>query len=323
MRNETKKNKNNKDRTLVWIFIYFCLNALSAVLAVLCLYAADVAFIQKHARSFSMATGVFFLILYGFSSYCATSEKLALKRSILSVYFVIAFLLALLFLLQRCGFFALVRDKDALQSYLQSAGRWMSFAYIALQYAQVVLLPIPGIVSTLAGVALFGAVKAMLYSVIGIVAGSMTAFVIGRKLGFKAVSWLIGKENLRKWQRKLKGKDNLFLILAFLLPVFPDDILCFLAGLSSMSTACFFWIILFTRIVSVGATCFSFNLIPFTTWWGVAIWFAIVVGLALLFVVLLKNFDKVQKTLNKWRKLLRKKKQFMQKTNDKQGKNHI
>jgi ElaB/YqjD/DUF883 family membrane-anchored ribosome-binding protein len=37
----------------------------------------------------------------------------------------------------------------------------------------------------------------------------------------------------------------------------------------------------------------------------------------------LANFDKVQKTLNKWRKLVRKKKQFMQKTNDKQGKNHI
>ena len=170
----------------------------------------------------------------------------------------------------------------------------MPILYIVLQYLQVVILPIPSIVSTVAGVALFGPFKTAVYSLIGIVLGSVTAFFVGRKLGNRAVSWIIGKETLLKWQKKLKGKDSLFLTVMFLLPVFPDDVLCFVAGLSSMKVKYFLLMISISRILAVFATCYSFQLIPFNTWWGLTLWGVFIVGIVAAFVVIYKNMDRLQ-----------------------------
>jgi uncharacterized membrane protein YdjX (TVP38/TMEM64 family) len=173
----------------------------------------------------------------------------------------------------------------------------------------VTILPIPSIVSTLVGVAVFGALNASLYSFIGIFLGSLTAFYLGRKLGKKTVSWIVGSEDLSKWQKKLKGKDKLFLTSMFLLPMFPDDVLCFVAGLSSMSNRYFIIMIAITRIISILASCYSFELIPFNTWWGILIWLVMLVLLLSLCILVYKNADKINEKLKKFKheKLQRKK----------------
>ena len=201
----------------------------------------------------------------------------------------------------------MIRDAESLQKYLENAGAWMPLLYILLQYLQVVVLPIPGIVSTVAGVALFGSFWAMIYCLIGIVLGSLTAFLIGRKLGNKAVSWMVGEETLKKWQKKLKGKDNLFLTLMFLLPLFPDDVLCFIAGLSTMSFGYFTGMIVVSRVLAISATCYSFDFIPFNTWWGLLIWGVLIAVTAVGFILVYKNLDRIQSVLSKRFKVFRKK----------------
>jgi uncharacterized membrane protein YdjX (TVP38/TMEM64 family) len=94
----------------------------------------------------------------------------------------------------------------------------------------------------------------------------------------------------------------LFLILAFLLPVFPDDILCFLAGLSSMSMGYFLSIISVSRIIAITATCYSLNLIPFNTWWGITIWVIFLILFIVGITILYKNMDKIQKWLKNRKK---------------------
>jgi uncharacterized membrane protein YdjX (TVP38/TMEM64 family) len=204
----------------------------------------------------------------------------------------------LVFIFQKTGFFDLVKSSEGLQQYLEKAGIWMPILYIALQFLQVIILPIPSIVSTIAGVALFGALKAMIYSFIGIMLGSLLAFFIGRKLGNKAVAWILGKENLKRWQKKLKGKDVLFLSLMFLLPLFPDDVLCFLAGVSAMTWRTFIIVILLSRAIALVSTCFSVDFIPFTTWWGMAIWGVLAVSFMLIFIFFNRNFEKINQKIN-------------------------
>ena len=173
----------------------------------------------------------------------------------------------------------------------------MPITYILLQFLQVVILPIPGIVSTAAGVAIFGPLLTSIYSVTGILLGSFLAFYIGRKWGNKTVAWIIGEETLEKWQKKLKGKDNLFLTMMFLLPLFPDDILCFIAGLSTMSNRYFSIMIICTRVISIFATCYSVDLIPINTWWGITIWVVFFAVIIFAFIFIYKNMDKIQKWL--------------------------
>ena len=178
----------------------------------------------------------------------------------------------------------------------------MPMLYILLQFLQVILLPIPSIVSTLAGIALFGALQTAIYSAIGIIAGSFLAFFIGKKWGNQAVAWLIGEEELKKWLKKIKGKDQLVLTAMFLLPLFPDDILCFVSGLSTMSTFYFSTMMVAARLISISATCFSINFIPFNTWWGVLIWVILFSLLVVVFIFLYKNMDKVNAWLAKKKK---------------------
>ncbi len=219
-------------------------------------------------------------------------------KAMLSLYIFVLFCFIFIYVLQKTGFFQVFRDERLFREYLQKAGIWMPLLYILLQFLQVVVLPIPSIVSTIAGIALFGAIKTLIYSFIGILLGSFLAFFIGRKLGNKAVSWIVGKENLQKWQKKLKGKDNLFLSLMFLLPLFPDDILCFLAGLSTMTWGYFTAIILISRALALSATCFSVDFIPFTTWWGITLWCVLAIILTVIFIIIYKNLDKIQRRID-------------------------
>ena len=104
---------------------------------------------------------------------------------------------------------------------------------------------------------------------------------------------MVGKDDLDKWLKKVKGKDNFLLTAMFVLPLFPDDILCFVSGLSSMSWQYFALMIVFARAIGIAATCYSVNFIPFNTWWGVVIWISLIVLIIISFVAMYKNLDKI------------------------------
>ena len=284
-----------KDKSaLIRVLIFFLLTAGSVVFSLLCLNLTKVSFFVKRKTLSTVFICLFFSLLCAVSLWTVYKEKTTFTKSLISVYAFILFCLGLLFVLQKTGFFVIVQDEQAFQAFLERFGIWMPILYILLQYLQVVILPIPSIVSTLAGVALFGAFYAMVYSLIGIILGSLTAFFIGKKLGFKAVAWLVGEDTLFKWQKKLKGKDNFILTAMFLLPLFPDDILCFLAGLSSMSVKYFIVMIILTRLIGIFATCYSIDFIPCNTWWGLLAWGVIFVVIALTFYLVYKNMEKLQ-----------------------------
>ncbi|MDE6667538.1 MAG: VTT domain-containing protein [Clostridia bacterium] len=104
----------------------------------------------------------------------------------------------------------------------------------------------------------------------------------------------------------MKGKDYLILSIMFLLPLFPDDVLCFVAGLSSMSWPFFAIMIIVTRLIGVFSTAYSFELIPFNTWWGLLIWALLLALIVLSFYLVLKHYEKIDKFIKTKLKIQRK-----------------
>jgi len=304
-----QKNENNNDikEKIIFISVIFLMTIGSIVFSILCLNGSNISFICKNSLLLSIVASLFLILLCGLTVWFIIKEKETLSKTVFSANILILFCSILIFIFQKTGFFEVIKSAESLQEYLESSGAWMPFMYIVLQYLQVIILPIPSVVSTVAGVALFGPFYALLYSLVGIILGSFTGFLIGRKIGHKAVAWMIGKDALEKWQNKLKGKDNLFLTIMFLLPMFPDDILCFIAGLSSMSTKYFLCMITISRLITVSGTCYSFNFIPFNTWWGLLIWGVFALTIILIFIFAYKNMDKIQQKLGKYFKSFRKK----------------
>ena len=220
-------------------------------------------------------------------------NKQAIYKLILCTLIFVAISAAIFFTICATGIIKKIGSIEALRDYISQFGSMAVFLYILFSFLQVVILPVPGSVTVAAGVALFGPLKCSIYSFIGITLGSITAFAIGRWVGEKAVQWIVGKDTLKKWLKKLKGKDYLILSIMFLLPLFPDDVLCFVAGLSSMTWPYFLIMITITRATSVLGTAYSVGLIPFTTWWGILIWLVIGALIILAFWLVCKYSDKI------------------------------
>lgn len=238
------------------------------------------------AAAVSSALVLAFIVLYLF-------KKQALYRLITCTLIFLDIFAVVFFVICATGIITKINSIQGLRDYIAQFGNMAVVLYILFSFLQVVVLPVPGSVTVAAGVALFGPLKCAIYSFIGIVSGSIVAFAIGRWIGYKAVKWIVGKDTLDKWLAKLKNKDYLILSIMFLLPMFPDDVLCFVAGLSSMTWTYFIIMIVVTRLISVFTTAYSVGFIPFNTWWGILIWGLIAAAIVIAFWLVCKYSDQI------------------------------
>ncbi len=233
-------------------------------------------------------------------AYATADNKTIYKISIV-VLSVLTFVLFTMYVLKIFGISEKIDSIEDLRNYVASFGYLAIIIYIVLNFLQVVLLPIPGFIAVGTGVALFGPFKTAIFSLIGILVGSYVAFFIGRALGYKVVKWIVGKETLDKWLNSVRNKDKIVLTFMFLFPFFPDDVLCFVAGLSTMSTPYFIVMIMICRIISVFLSAYSLsgNIIPYTTWWGILLWIFILSLTIIITSILYKNGDKIENYIKK------------------------
>lgn len=166
-----------------------------------------------------------------------------------------AFFVGLYYLFKSTGWLGNFESVEELKKIIQGAGFYSYSIFVLIQFLQVTILPIPGIVTTIVGVILFGPVIAFFLSLLAILLGSISAYFIGKVLGIKVLNWAIGKEKTEVLQNKLKkGKYVFFLMMLF--PFFPDDILCILAGVINMDFKFFLNTNLITRTIGIFSTCF-------------------------------------------------------------------
>ena len=85
----------------------------------------------------------------------------------------------------------------------------------------------------------------------------------------------------------------------FLLPFFPDDILCSIAGIMPLSWGVFILIQIITRITTIGSTLFfmSGEIIPYDKPWGITILIILGILSIFLFILAYKNSDKINEKL--------------------------
>lgn len=221
------------------------------------------------------------------------------RISLSATMFCVIFLAALYFG-QKFNLWQKIRDVNTLRREIEKRGAWAIPAFIILQILQVTVLPIPGVAAIGAGVCLFGEFFGGLYSFIGITAGSFISFFVGRTLGYKAAKFLVGEKTLNSTLKKVKGKDKAVLTTMFLLPFFPDDALCFVAGLSSMSAGYFSIAIIITRLISSFVTAYSVGgkIIPYDKWWGVVIWAVLIICAAIAAKLVYDKGEEIQKRIS-------------------------
>jgi uncharacterized membrane protein YdjX (TVP38/TMEM64 family) len=132
------------------------------------------------------------------------------------------------------GLLHVVEDKERLRVYLKDWGALAPIAFIAIQALQVVIAPVPGELTGLAGGFIFGAFWNVVYSTIGLTIGSVFAFVAARIIGRPLVQLMISSQTLEKFGHLTERRGAIATLALFAIPGFPKDILSYLLGLSPM-----------------------------------------------------------------------------------------
>ena len=186
---------------------------------------------------------------------------------------------------------------DAVIGLVRSTGSWGMVVYVLIQVLQVVILPLPAIVCYVPGAVIWSPLVATLLASLGVIIGSLICYFLGKQFGRKALIWIAGKDATEKYADYIGSRSKGIFLIMQILPFFPDDILCIIAGLTSMSFPYFLGVIVIVRPFIIAVYCFfgSGTLIPFSGW-GIPVWIAIIAVFAALAVLSFRY----QKRFEEW-----------------------
>src|SRR5206468_2459693 len=137
-------------------------------------------------------------------------------------------------------------DKQLMHAMLDRWGVWAPVVFIAVQALQVIIAPIPGEVTGLLGGFVFGQWLGFFYSTLGLTAGSLFAFWVGRRLGAPYVRRLVSSQVWERIGFIVEAEGAILCFVIYLIPGLPKDIVCYLFGISPMP----FWI--FAVVSTIG-----------------------------------------------------------------------
>ena len=216
-------------------------------------------------------------------------------KSYLIIFFCFVFFVGIYFILKHTQILKIFSNLYELKQIIKSAGFWSYSVFAVLQFLQVTILPLPSSLTTIAGVIIFGPLIAFIISTLSIILGSIFAYACGRFLGEKFLTKFIKENKIKKFQ-KIFEKGNCVFFIMMLFPLFPDDILCLVAGLTNMKFKFFLTTNLITRPMGLFCLCFfgSGKLIP-NSLLGILIF---VLAIAIFIVTVTLIFFKVKKKYN-------------------------
>lgn len=112
---------------------------------------------------------------------------------------------------------------------------WVVYLIIwVIMFLQTTILNVPAYVVLTACVSMGIKTLSVVYLLVVISAymtGCVLTYFIGRKWGKKAVKWCAGsEEDYEKWSEVLNKKGKWWYLASVTFPMFPDDILCLVAG---------------------------------------------------------------------------------------------
>lgn len=135
---------------------------------------------------------------------------------------------------------------EQLQAHMKRFGVFAPVILTVIQAIQVIIPVLPGWLGCVVGAGMFGAAGGFWCNYIGISAGSIISFLLAKRYGVELVRKMVPMEKYQKLVDWVNTKKSytLILFLAILLPLAPDDFLCWFSGLTGMASRRFIWIII-------------------------------------------------------------------------------
>jgi len=143
---------------------------------------------------------------------------------------------------------SMIGDRDAIVEYIHGFGPWGPIILTLILGVQVFLAFIPGHAFIVAGGYVYGFLIGTLITQAATVVASQLAYLLARKYGRPFVNRVVPENITDRWNGLAERQGGIFFFFAFILPIFPNDFMSFIAGLSSITPRNFFWANFFGRL---------------------------------------------------------------------------
>jgi len=126
-------------------------------------------------------------------------------------------------------------NRDAVEASMHHLGIWGPVVLFVLFVLQVFLAFIPGQALMVACGFLYGFWGGFLLSWISLVVGGEIAFILARRYGRTFAEKWISTYVLAKWDKAAAGQGIAFFAVTLVMPLAPNDAMCYVAGLGKIS----------------------------------------------------------------------------------------
>lgn len=135
--------------------------------------------------------------------------------------------------------------------------------YFIVCFLQPIVLPIPEPITIMTGSAIFGELNGAIIGFTGTTLGIVTMYLISRHAGEKFILKYVNMKKLEKFNGYIRKNETLILLLLFIFPLLPDEIICIGSGLAKLNIYKFITIAFIAKLITVWTLSYSIEILQF------------------------------------------------------------
>lgn len=227
-------------------------------------------------------------------------DKVKIFKIILMILVVIIFIGVIIYLFPVMKDLSTKEAQIAFRDKVESSGFWGMLSLFGLQVANIFLIVVPGEpIEIIAGMC-YGAFWGTIFVMVSACIITIGIFFLVRKLGRKFVYDFCSKERIEKIENsklfKNPKKIEMIMLILFLIPGTPKDLLVYLGGLLPIKASRFILISTLARIPSIISSTIAGDQLAVGQWQLGLILYAAIIVLVLIIIFIYNKFDKDKTT---------------------------
>lgn len=189
-----------------------------------------------------------------------------------------------------------VTDTDSFRLWLSSYERQSAAIFVFIRAFQTVIKIIPAEPLEIASGYVFGTWMGTLYCSLGSLIGTVMIILLSKWLGGRFISAFINERQLREIPLlENRKKQRLFLIIFYLIPGTPKDLLTYVAGSTGINLGEFLIITTVCRLPSIITSTICGSQLESSNYTAAAVIFAVTAALSLICGVIYKKHTAIAK----------------------------
>lgn len=178
------------------------------------------------------------------------------KRKFILIFIVSILVITLIYALYK---YLKITDINEFKDLILSSKVNVKFLYIMICFLQPIVLPLPEPLIIMTGSLMFGSFSSAVLGFLGSIFGIITMFFISKFIGEKVIKNFINDKSLEKFNSYIEKNQALVIVILFIIPILPDEVICIGSGFSNINSYKFIILAILSKLLTVFMFAYSID----------------------------------------------------------------